>query len=49
MRCLLCLVLTLIALPAGEAAADSCALQTDGDWDVAANWDCNQVPDKATR
>ena len=46
MRRLLCLALTLLALPAGEAAADSCALTTDGDWDVAANWDCNQVPDE---
>ena len=39
MRRLLCLALTLLAFPAGEAAADSCDLQTDGDWDVAANWD----------
>jgi hypothetical protein len=45
MRWLLCLAVILVVLPAGEAIADPCALQTNGDWDVASNWDCNQVPD----
>ena len=46
MRWLFCLMLVLTVLPAAEAAADSCALQADGQWDVAATWTCNQVPDE---